>query len=53
MPYSAIGISYFPNQSRDFEVFLNYDKPWKESFQEIPGTAGRGDQLSLGMNLKW
>ena len=51
--FSYLGISYYPYQTKDFEVFLIYDKPWKESFQEIPGTAGRGDQLSLGINHKW
>ena len=51
--FSYLGISYYPNQTKDFEVFLTYDKPWKESFQEIPGTAGRGDQFSLGINHQW
>ena len=51
--FSYLGISYYPYQSKDFEVFLAYDKPWNESFQEIPGTAGRGEQFSLGINYQW
>ena len=54
MPYSAIWASVITHiRLKDFEVFLTYDKPWKESFQEIPGTSGRGDQLSLGINHQW
>ena len=51
--FSYLGISYYPYQSKEFELFLTYDKPWEKSFQEIPGTRGRGDQLSLGMSRKW
>ena len=51
--FSYLGISYYPYESKEFELFLTYDKPWKKSFQEIPGTTGRGDQLSLGMSRKW
>ena len=51
--FSYLGISYYPNQSRDSEFFLAYDKPWKKRFQEIPGTAGRDDQMSIGISCHW
>lgn len=51
--FTYLGISYYPNQSKDLELFLAYDKPWEKSFQEIPGNASRGDQLSLGITRQW
>ena len=51
--FSHIGVSYYPKQQENLEIFLAYDKPWDEQFQELPGTPGRGDQLSLGVNFRW
>lgn len=51
--FSNIGISYYPRPTRELEVFLAYDKPWDEDFQEIPGTISRGDQFSLGLTHKF
>ena len=50
---SRFGISYFPNQTKDYELFIALDKPWNDSFQEIPGTPGRSEQFSLGITSKW
>ena len=51
--YSHIAASYYPTQTKDLEVFIAYDKPWDEDFQDIPGTPGRGDQFSLGGTYSW
>lgn len=51
--FSYLGMSYYPNQADDLELFLAFDKVWDDSFQEIPGTPGRGDQFSLGMRHHW
>ena len=51
--FSYLGISYDPDQSKDFELFLAFDKVWEDGFQEIPGTPGRGDQASVGLCHKW
>lgn len=51
--FSYLGISYYPDQSKDFELFLAFDKVWEDGFQEIPGTPGRGDQASVGLCHKW
>ena len=37
----------------DLEIFVAYDKPWDEEFQDVPGTPGRGDQFSLGLTYSW
>jgi len=51
--FSYLGISYYPNESKDLELFLAFDKVWDERFQEIPGTPGRGDQCSFGISRQW
>ena len=51
--YSHLAASYYPTQLNDLEIFIAYDKPWNEDFQDIPGTPGRGDQFSLGATYSW
>jgi vitamin B12 transporter len=51
--YTHIAASYYPSQIDDLEVFIAFDKPWDEQFQDIPGTPGRGDQFSLGATYRW
>ncbi|MFL2938595.1 MAG: TonB-dependent receptor plug domain-containing protein [Opitutales bacterium] len=50
---SHMAASYYPAQIEDLELFIAYDKPWDEDFQDIPGTPGRGDQFSLGGTYSW
>lgn len=50
---SHLSASYYPAQLNDFEVFVAFDKPWDEEFQDIPGTPGRGDQFSIGATYSW
>jgi outer membrane receptor for ferrienterochelin and colicin len=51
--YSHLAVSYYPAKLNDLELFLAYDKPWDEDFQDIPGTPGRGDQFSFGTTYSW
>ncbi len=53
MVYSLLAASYYPSQIDDLEIFMAYDKPWDEEFQDIPGTPGRGDQFSIGATYSW
>ena len=50
---SHIAASYYPAQLDDLEIFVAFEKPWDEEFQDIPGTPGRGDQFSLGATYRW
>jgi len=50
---SHFAASYYPSQIDDLEIFIAYEKPWNEDFQDIPGTPGRGDQFSLGATYSW
>ena len=51
--YSHLAASYYPSQIDDLEIFIAFDKPWDEDFQDIPGTPGRSDQFSLGATYSW
>ena len=51
--YSHLAVSYFPSKIEDLEMFMAYDKPWDEDFQDVPGTPGRGDQFSFGFTYSW
>lgn len=51
--YSHLVASYYPSNLNALEIFLAYDKPWDEDFQDIPGTPGRGDQFSFGVSKSW
>ena len=50
---SHLAASYYPAHLNDIEVFVAFEKPWDEEFQDIPGTPGRGDQFSLGATYSW
>ena len=51
--YTLLGLSIYPPQCQNLELFFAIDKPWDEDFQDIPGTPGRGDQYSVGATLRW
>ncbi len=51
--YTHLGISFYPPQIPGLECFAAFDKPWDKDFQEIPGTPGRGDQVSAGITYSW
>ena len=51
--FTNLGISYFPRQIMNSELYLTYNKPWKDGFEEIPRTPGGSDQLTVGMTKKW
>ena len=51
--YSHLAASYYPSKIQDLEIFMAYDKPWDEDFQDVPGTPGRGDQFSFGFTYSW
>lgn len=51
--YTLFGLSVYPPQYENLELFFAIDKPWDEDFQDVPGTPGRGDQYSAGATLRW
>ncbi|MCV6623646.1 MAG: TonB-dependent receptor [Cellvibrionaceae bacterium] len=51
--FTHLTASYFPEQLEGLEVKFAVDNLWDESFEEVPGTPGRGDQYSLGVTYRW
>ena len=51
--YSHFAVSFYPPQMNDLEIFIAFEKPWDEDFQDIPKTPGRSDQFSLGATYSW
>ena len=50
--YSHLAASYYPSKIDDLELFVAYEKPWDEDFQDVPGIA-QGDQFSFGFTHSW
>ncbi|MGB0835628.1 MAG: TonB-dependent receptor plug domain-containing protein [Psychrobium sp.] len=44
---------YKPSQLDGLELSLSADNLWREEFEEIPGTPGRGDQYSFTATYRW
>lgn len=51
--FTHIGISIFPPQCEGLELFAAIDNAWDDDFQDVPGTPGRGSQISLGGIYRW
>lgn len=51
--FTHISLTYSPPQLEGFNVVLAVDNLWDESFEEIPGTPGRSDQLSVTASYFW
>lgn len=51
--FTHIGISYYPPQVDNLEIFLAGENIWEEDYEDVPGTPGRGDQFSGGVRYSW
>ena len=51
--YSHFAASFYPPKIDHLEIFIAFEKPWNEDFQDIPKTPGRSDQFSLGATYSW
>lgn len=51
--FTHMTVTYSPEQFEAIDIVLAVDNLWDESFEEVPGTPGRGDQFSATFNLKW
>lgn len=51
--FTHITLTYAPPQVEGLELVLAVDNMWDESFEEIPGTPGRSDQLSATASYYW
>lgn len=51
--FSHLGLSLYPPQIPQLEIFMAGDNIWDDSYEEVPGTPGRGDQYSSGIRYRW
>lgn len=51
--FTHFGLSYYPPKLTGLELFFAVDNAWDDSFQDVPGTPGRGDQYSGGATYRW
>jgi len=51
--FTHIGLSIYPTQFENLELFFAIDNVWDDDFQDVPGTPGRGDQYSAGVTFSW
>jgi len=51
--FTHIGVSVFPPQVDGLELFVAVDNAWDDDYEEVPGTPGRSDQVSVGATYRW
>ena len=51
--FTHIGLSVFPPEFDNLELFAAFDNAWDDDYQDVPGTPGRGSQLSCGAIYRW
>jgi len=51
--YTHVSMSVFPKKQEGLELFLAIDNAWDVYFEDVPGTPGRGMQVSCGSTIKW
>ncbi|WP_371188595.1 TonB-dependent receptor plug domain-containing protein [Thalassotalea maritima] len=51
--FTHLTLTYSPAHFNTLDIVLAADNLWDESFEEIPGTPGRGEQFSFTVNYSW
>lgn len=51
--FTQLTLKITPPQLRNLFITLAADNVWDESFEEIPGTPGRGEQYTLSATYSW
>ena len=51
--FTHFGLSIYPPQLKNMELFFAVDNAWDDGFEDVPGTPGRGDQYSAGVTYSW
>ena len=51
--FTHFGLSIYPPQLKNMELFFAVDNAWDDEFEDVPGTPGRGDQYSAGVTFSW
>jgi hypothetical protein len=51
--FTHIGLSFFPPDFDNLELFAALENAWHDDYQDVPGTPGKGNQLSCGAIYRW
>jgi len=51
--FTHITLNISPSQFKGLDILLAADNIWNESFEEIPGTPGRGEQYTISATYSW
>ena len=51
--YTHLTLKFSPSQFQGLDIIFAADNLWDESFEEIPGTPGRGEQYTATVTYNW
>ena len=51
--FTQLTLKFTPAQLENVFITLAADNIWDESFEEVPGTPGRGEQYTLSATYSW
>ena len=51
--FTQLSLKITPTVINNLFITLAADNVWDESFEEIPGTPGRGEQYTLSATYSW
>ena len=51
--FTHLSLKISPAQVKGLDIVLAADNLWDESFEEIPGTPGRGEQYTISATYNW
>ena len=51
--FTHLSLKVSPSQIKGLDIVLAADNLWDESFEEVPGTPGRGEQYTISATYSW
>ena len=51
--FTHLSVKIAPSQLKGLDIVLAADNLWDESFEEVPGTPGRGEQYTISATYNW
>jgi len=51
--FTQLTVKISPSQFKGLDIMLAADNLWDESFEEVPGTPGRGEQYTISATYHW
>jgi hypothetical protein len=51
--FTHLSLNISAPKNNDLEFFVSLDNLWDDNYEEMPGTPGKGRQVSCGATYKW